>query len=139
MLPPAPNGPKERTSRVCVNRCQSLEKELEQYRSTTSARHDQTVLSKWLGITDIPTCYVLVIAVVIGLGISLALSLWYSIIHEDVSGGFTIGSYVIAAVGFLIAIPGSATASHATAGARLLSMRRRDETCLREVFRVMPP
>ncbi|KAF3768851.1 hypothetical protein M406DRAFT_321037 [Cryphonectria parasitica EP155] len=51
-------------------------------------------------------CHVLIATGLLGLTASLALSLWWSFIHNDVSGGFAIGSYVIAAVSFLVAIPG---------------------------------
>ena len=89
-------------------RCQTLKKELDQYKSAAApAGTAQEAESKGTNLPiDIPFCYILILAAFIGFSVSLVLALWYSIIHEDVSGGFTIGSYVIAAAGFLVAIPG---------------------------------
>lgn len=43
------------------------------------------------------TCYILVTFFFTAFCPSLALALWWSTVHGDVSGGFTLGAYIIAA------------------------------------------
>ncbi|KAI6090534.1 hypothetical protein F4821DRAFT_19669 [Hypoxylon rubiginosum] len=50
------------------------------------------------------TCFYLSAAAIVLLFASLALSLWWSINHSDVSGGFGIGSYVVGTSGVIIAV-----------------------------------
>lgn len=53
----------------------------------------------------VKTCHVLMGTSVVGVATSLSLALWWSIVHDDPGSGFTIGSYVLAAFGVLVAIP----------------------------------
>ncbi|KAI1778103.1 hypothetical protein F4818DRAFT_286923 [Hypoxylon cercidicola] len=50
------------------------------------------------------TCFYLSAAAILLLFASLALSLWWSINHGDVSGGFGIGSYMVGISGVIIAV-----------------------------------
>lgn len=51
-------------------------------------------------------CHALMGTSVVGVATSLSLALWWSIAHGDPGSGFTIGSYVLAVFGVLVAIPG---------------------------------
>jgi hypothetical protein len=42
-------------------------------------------------------CFMILTAIILTLCISLGLSLWWTIMRDDISGGFTVGGYVIAA------------------------------------------
>jgi hypothetical protein len=53
--------------------------------------------SKKQGIFHIRACYKIFLSILLTIAGSTSLSLWWSFIHGDVSGGFTIGSYCIAA------------------------------------------
>ncbi|KAI0012543.1 hypothetical protein F4779DRAFT_39976 [Xylariaceae sp. FL0662B] len=70
------------------------------------------------------TCFYLLAASVILLISSLGISLWWSIDHGDVSGGFGIGSYTVGISGLIIALASYTHRSHCrcwTHGQLLLS------------------
>lgn len=54
----------------------------------------------------ITVCYALIGVSIVGVAMSLSLALWWSIAHGDPGSGFTIGSYILAAFGVLLGIPG---------------------------------
>lgn len=54
----------------------------------------------------VTVCHALIGTSIIGIATSLSLALWWSIAHGDPGSGFTIGSYVLAIFGVLVAIPG---------------------------------
>lgn len=63
-----------------------------------------------VGCVNIPwarSCVLLMLFTTATLSASLALALWWSVSQKDVSGGFTIGAYVLAAAGLPIAVGGS--------------------------------
>lgn len=51
-------------------------------------------------------CYILIGVSLVGFSLSLALALWWALTHDDISGGFTVGGYIIAATGLLLVVPG---------------------------------
>lgn len=53
----------------------------------------------------VKTCHALMGISIVGVVTSLSLALWWSIAHNDPGSGFTIGSYILAAFGVLVAIP----------------------------------
>lgn len=53
----------------------------------------------------VTVCHALIGTSVVGIATSLSLALWWSLAHGDPGSGFTIGSYVLAAFGAMVAIP----------------------------------
>ena len=51
-------------------------------------------------------CIVLSVSAFLAFVLSLSVALWWSTFHNDVSGGFAIGSYIIAVAAIPIAIAG---------------------------------
>ena len=62
--------------------------------------------SHWRSGTRVTMCHALIATSVVGIATSLSLSLWWSFAHGDPGSGFTMGSYVLAVFGVLVAIPG---------------------------------
>ncbi|KAF2877637.1 hypothetical protein BDV95DRAFT_154047 [Massariosphaeria phaeospora] len=56
--------------------------------------------------TQPPFCFILASLAFLGVSSSLALSLWWSIAHADVSGGFTMGAYIVAVFGVPMGVVG---------------------------------
>lgn len=54
----------------------------------------------------VTVCHALIGTSIVGIATSLSLALWWSLAHGDPGSGFTLGSYVLAAFGVLVAIPG---------------------------------
>lgn len=53
----------------------------------------------------VTVCHAFIGTSVVGIATSLSLALWWSLAHGDPGSGFTIGSYVLAAFGAMVAIP----------------------------------
>lgn len=87
--PPAPDPPPAVTRPTSpeMNHLVAVDAQNERSNALISMR-------RWAA--GIRTCYWIVVSIFLVVSFSLSISLWWSISHNDISGGFTVGAYVVA-------------------------------------------